>query len=280
MHAETVKRWRVPAVQESSPRRPTSSRNRRGRSARGPERALPLSEGPIVERLLFPTVPGFNRRNEEETTWRRSSHRSRQHGPADGAKSTPGRAPGTGLRRRQGADGCARCFGRRCRGKRQGRGERRRSRHHHAAGRTARPRRLHRRRRGAVGGRRQHAADRFSTIDVESARAVAAAAEKKGLRCSTRRSPAAPAARRRYTFMVGGSDVAFERAKPILEKNGQDDRARRRRRQRSGGEDLQQHDPRHIDDRGVGSICAGREARPRRASCSTSHRSRRANAGR
>ena len=30
-----------------------------------------------------------------------------------------------------------------CRGKRQGRGERRRSRHHHAAGRTARPRRLH-----------------------------------------------------------------------------------------------------------------------------------------
>ena len=48
-------------------------------------------------------------------------------------------------------------------------------------------------------------------------------------------------------------------------EDGQDHRACRRRGQRPGGEDLQQHDPRRVDDRGVGSLRAGREARARRA---------------
>ena len=61
-----------------------------------------------------------------------------------------------------------------------------------------------------------------STIDVESARAVAAAAEKKGLAMLD--APVSGgiggAQAGTLTFMVGGSDAAFERAKPILEKMG------------------------------------------------------------
>jgi 3-hydroxyisobutyrate dehydrogenase len=61
-----------------------------------------------------------------------------------------------------------------------------------------------------------------STIDVESARAVAAAADKKGL--SMLDAPVSGgtggAQAGTLTFMVGGSDPAFERAKPFLEKMG------------------------------------------------------------
>ena len=44
-------------------------------------------------------------------------------------------------------------------------------------------------------------------------------------------------------------------------KHGQEDRALRRRRRRAGGEDLQQHDPRHFHDRGRRSLCARRKTR-------------------
>jgi 3-hydroxyisobutyrate dehydrogenase len=61
-----------------------------------------------------------------------------------------------------------------------------------------------------------------STIDVESARAVAAAADKKGLPMldAPVSGGTGGAQAGTLTFMVGGSDQAFERAKPILEKMG------------------------------------------------------------
>ncbi len=50
---------------------------------------------------------------------------------------------------------------------------------------------------------------------------------------------------------------------------------------RAGGEDLQQHDPRHLDDRGVGGLsCWPRSSASTSRSCSTLHRSRPGNAGR
>ena len=61
-----------------------------------------------------------------------------------------------------------------------------------------------------------------STIDVESARAVAAAAEKKGLPMldAPVSGGTGGAQAGTLTFMVGGSDAAFERGRPILEKMG------------------------------------------------------------
>jgi 3-hydroxyisobutyrate dehydrogenase len=61
-----------------------------------------------------------------------------------------------------------------------------------------------------------------STIDVESARAVAAAADKKGLPMldAPVSGGVGGAQAGTLTFMVGGSDAAFARAKPILEKMG------------------------------------------------------------
>jgi 3-hydroxyisobutyrate dehydrogenase len=61
-----------------------------------------------------------------------------------------------------------------------------------------------------------------STIDVESARAVAAAAEKAGLPMldAPVSGGVGGAQGGTLTFMVGGSDAAFARAKPILEKMG------------------------------------------------------------
>ena len=61
-----------------------------------------------------------------------------------------------------------------------------------------------------------------STIDVETARAVAAAAEKKGLPMldAPVSGGVGGAQAGTLTFMVGGSDAAFERGKPILEKMG------------------------------------------------------------
>jgi 3-hydroxyisobutyrate dehydrogenase len=61
-----------------------------------------------------------------------------------------------------------------------------------------------------------------STIDVETARAVAAAAEKKGLPMldAPVSGGVGGASAGTLTFMVGGSDAAFERARPILERMG------------------------------------------------------------
>ena len=61
-----------------------------------------------------------------------------------------------------------------------------------------------------------------STIDVESARAVAAAADQKGLPMldAPVSGGTGGAQGGTLTFMVGGSDNAFARAKPILEKMG------------------------------------------------------------
>jgi 3-hydroxyisobutyrate dehydrogenase len=61
-----------------------------------------------------------------------------------------------------------------------------------------------------------------STIDVETARAVAAAAEKKGLMMldAPVSGGVTGAAAATLTFMVGGSTQAFTRAQSILEKMG------------------------------------------------------------
>jgi 3-hydroxyisobutyrate dehydrogenase len=61
-----------------------------------------------------------------------------------------------------------------------------------------------------------------STIDVESARVVAAAAAKAGMDMldAPVSGGTGGAAAGTLTFMVGGSDAAFARAKPILEKMG------------------------------------------------------------
>ena len=61
-----------------------------------------------------------------------------------------------------------------------------------------------------------------STIDVESARAVAAAADSNGLPMldAPVSGGTGGAQAGTLTFMVGGSDAAFARAKPILEQMG------------------------------------------------------------
>ena len=61
-----------------------------------------------------------------------------------------------------------------------------------------------------------------STIDVDTARAVAAAAAKAGLEMldAPVSGGVGGAAAGTLTFMVGGSDAAFARARPILEKMG------------------------------------------------------------
>ena len=71
-----------------------------------------------------------------------------------------------------------------------------------------------------------------STIDVESARAVAAAAGVNELRMvdAPVSGGVAGAEAATLTFMVGGSDRAFELAQADARGDGQDHRARRRRR--------------------------------------------------
>jgi 3-hydroxyisobutyrate dehydrogenase len=61
-----------------------------------------------------------------------------------------------------------------------------------------------------------------STIDVETARAVAAEAEKKGMLMidAPVSGGVGGAQGATLTFMVGGPDAAFEKAKPILDKMG------------------------------------------------------------
>ena len=104
-----------------------------------------------------------------------------------------------------------------------------------------------------------------STIDVETARAVAAAAEATGAADARRagfrrrRSVPRPAT---LTFMVGGEADAFARAEPILQAMGRTIVHAGRVRGRPDCQDLQQHDPRRLDDRGVRGIRTCREARP------------------
>ncbi len=104
-----------------------------------------------------------------------------------------------------------------------------------------------------------------STIDVNSARVVAAEAEKErtvdarcaGVRRRRRR-------RRGHAHVHGRWQRARLHSRGIhFAEDGQDHRARRRRRNRAGGQDLQQHDPRRFDDRGVGSFRSRGKSRSR-----------------
>ena len=106
-----------------------------------------------------------------------------------------------------------------------------------------------------------------STIDVETARAVV----QRGAGQGARHARCAGVGRRRGRT-GRDADLHGRRARCSVRarqadprKDGQDHRSRRRSRQRPGSQNLQQHDPRRIDDRGVGSFRAGREAR---AGCS------------
>ena len=106
-----------------------------------------------------------------------------------------------------------------------------------------------------------------STVDVESARAVAEQAVAAGLRALD--APVSGgiggAEAGTLTFMVGGSDDAFADAKPLFEIMGQKAVPLRPLRQRPGGQDLQQHDPGRHDDRHLRGFCACRQAWPRPA---------------
>ncbi len=104
-----------------------------------------------------------------------------------------------------------------------------------------------------------------STIDVETARAVAAEAEKKGLlMLDAPVSGGVGGATAGNAHVHGRRQRAGIRARPIdPRENGQDNRARGRCRQRAGRQDLQQYDPWHIDDCCFGSLRPGREAWPR-----------------
>ena len=83
-----------------------------------------------------------------------------------------------------------------------------------------------------------------STIDVDSARTVTAAAEKAGLDMldAPVSGGTVGAANGTLTFMVGGNEAAFERGLPMLKAMGKNIFHRRRAGRRTGGEDLQQHD--------------------------------------
>ena len=91
-----------------------------------------------------------------------------------------------------------------------------------------------------------------STIDVDTARAVAAAAAaERGSPWSMRRCPAASAARRRQRSpsWSAAPAAAFARGRPMLETMGKTIIHAGGAGQRAGGQDLQQHDPRRLDDR-------------------------------
>ena len=122
-----------------------------------------------------------------------------------------------------------------------------------------------------------------STIDVESARKAHALAAAS--RCPSLDAPVSGgtggATAGTLTFMVGGAPEAFSRGEADPAGDGQAHRPLRRCRVRSGGKDLQQHDPRHHHGRRRRSLHAGRKARACRIRrCSTWHRPRPASAGR
>ena len=87
---------------------------------------------------------------------------------------------------------------------------------------------------------------------------------------------------RRHAHLHGRRQRAGFHARRIdFAEDGQDDRACRRRRQRPGGQDLQQHDPWRVDDRGQSKpSCSPKNLASITKSCSTFPRSRPASAGR
>ena len=101
-----------------------------------------------------------------------------------------------------------------------------------------------------------------STVDVDSARAVAALAEAAGLLAvdAPVSGGTGGAAAGTLTFMAGGSADGLRHGQAALRGHGAARGALRRRRRRAGGEDLQQHDPRHLDDRGLRGLRAGRRS--------------------
>ena len=105
-----------------------------------------------------------------------------------------------------------------------------------------------------------------STIDVETSRAVAQAAEGRGLPMvdAPVSGGVAGAQAATLTFMVGGSSEAFERARPVLENMGKTIVHAGGPGTGQAAEDLQQYDPGRIDDRGFGGLPAGGKAGPRR----------------
>ena len=160
--------------------------------------------------------------------------------------------------------------------------EGRRRRRHHAAGRQACARRS---------GRRSDALDDQGRADhrlLDHRRRKRRAGARAGGRGTGIASVDAPvsggtggAKGATLTFMCGGDGQGVRRGQADAGKDGQEDRALRRRRRRPGGQDLQQHDPRRLHDRGQRGLRARREARACRIRrCSTSPRPRRASAGR
>ena len=103
-----------------------------------------------------------------------------------------------------------------------------------------------------------------STIDVESARKAHAMAKERG--CRSLDAPVSGgvggAKAATLTFMCGGTENAFAQGRADPRQDGQARRPLRRGRRRPGGEDLQQHDPRHLDDRRLRGLRPRREARP------------------
>ena len=95
-----------------------------------------------------------------------------------------------------------------------------------------------------------------STIDVPSARDVIAAASAAGMGMidAPVSGGVGGAEAGTLTFMVGGSDEAFAKAKPVLAQMGKNIF-----HAGGAGQGLQQHDPRHFHDRRVGSFRARRE---------------------
>ena len=101
-----------------------------------------------------------------------------------------------------------------------------------------------------------------STIDVDSARAAHALALAAGMESLD--GPVSGgiggAAAGTLTFMAGGTEAAFARARPVLERDGQENCSLRWRRGGPGRENLQQHDSGRFDDRRGRSLCPGRKA--------------------
>ena len=122
-----------------------------------------------------------------------------------------------------------------------------------------------------------------STIDVDSAKRAHEAGAAAGM--LTLDAPVSGgvggATAGTLTFMCGGSPRSLRQGEADARGDGQAHRPLRRRRRGTGGQDLQQHDPRRDHDRDLRSLRARRKARPRRRRpCSTSPRPPRASRGR
>ena len=106
-----------------------------------------------------------------------------------------------------------------------------------------------------------------STVDVDSARAAAAEAAQAGLLPldAPVSGGTAGAAAGTLTFMVGGPRGGLREGPPPPRRHGLPRRPLRPGRRRPGGEDLQQHAPRHLDDRHLRGLRPRPQARPRPA---------------